>query len=210
MNGKSNKKTGKAALERIPTNPKSPIPEELLWSLEARYSAPVKTELDDQSALIWSAVADLKGWIIGGADPHSLRYIAWKKIADTLAGGVEEMNSKVFDEFAKAWVQLDIEKIPKKKSAKSEINAWDTKLYTSIQNLIPAPQKNPPQNARKLRLLDSIFSLQRRLKRSPTRLEIENHSKINKNDVAKLIKEMEIAHLLSGIKARSKNILGEG
>jgi hypothetical protein len=210
MKNKPNKNEGNGGHVRVPTNPKPPIPEEQLWSLEARYSAPVKTALDDQSALIWSAAADLKGWIVRGADPHGLRYIAWKKIADTLVGGVEDMNAKVFDEFAKAWAQLEFEKSPTKKNVNSEVNAWDAKLSEEIENLIPTLQKNSPQNARKLKLLDSIYSLQRKLKRAPTRREIEDHSDLNKNDADKLINEMGIAHLLSGRKARSKNILGEG
>lgn len=210
MSGKTRKNVGKSLSTRVPTNPKPPIPEEQLWSLEARYAAPVKTALDDQSAVIWSAAADLKGWIVRGADPHGYRRIAWKKIADAFAAGVEAMNPMVFDEFTKAWAQLEIQKMPKQKRVASDVNPWEGKLAEGIESLMPWPQKNLPQSARKLKLLDSIFSLQRKRKRAPTRLEIELHAKLKKSDVDKLIKEMEIGHLLSGRKARSKKILGEG
>jgi DNA-directed RNA polymerase specialized sigma subunit len=54
---------------------------------------------------------------------------------------------------------------------------------------------------RKIEFLEAILDLQRRLKRAPTRREIEDKTEIKKNKVSEMVLEMGLEHLLSRTKA---------
>jgi DNA-directed RNA polymerase specialized sigma subunit len=75
------------------------------------------------------------------------------------------------------------------------------KLAANIENLIPAIPTNQPNSLRKIEFLEAILDLQRRLKRAPTRREIEDKTEIKKNKVSEIVLEMGLEHLLSRTKA---------
>ena len=215
------KKTAKKDEPKPPKIACPPIPYEMIYRLIDRYSAPLQAMPDDSTAAIWAAVAEIKGWMEkkGGnithgmpADPHNVKSFAWQKLRGILNDAVEENNPAAFESLSKAWQQWEIKKPspPMKNSGVQTIkDPWKEdedfqrqKLAENIENLIPASTTNHPNSSRKIEFLEAILDLQRKLKRAPTRREIEEITGIKKNKVSEMVVEMDLEHSLSRIKGQ--------
>jgi hypothetical protein len=140
-----------------------------------------------------------------------MRFVAWQQLRGMLNDAVEENNPAAFETMSKAWQQWEInEPMPRRKNpcALAIKDPWrkneemvKQKLAANIENLIPAIPTNQPNSLRKIEFLEAILDLQRRLKRAPTRREIEDKTEIKKNKVSEIVLEMGLEHLLSRTKA---------
>jgi hypothetical protein len=209
------KKTEKKGELKPPKIACPPIPQEIIDRLIIRYSAPLQSIPDDSIAAIWNAVAELKGWMVKQGeipvDPYGMRFVAWQQLRGMLNDAVEENNPAAFETMSKAWQQWEInEPMPRSKNpcALAIKDPWrkneemvKQKLAANIENLIPAIPTNQPNSLRKIEFLEAILDLQRRLKRAPTRREIEDKTEIKKNKVSEIVLEMGLEHLLSRTKA---------
>jgi len=214
------KKTENKGESKPPKIPRPPIPEEMIYRLIDRYSAPLQTIPDDSTASIWATVAELKGWMVkkgrnnalgSHVDPHNFANvfinIAWQKLRGILDDAVVENTPTAFDELSKAWQQWEISKPPprlNKSGAQADIDPWkknedaaNRKLAENIENLITPLPTNNPNSPRKIEFLEAVLNLQRKWERAPTRREIEDRTEITKNKVSEMVGEMELGDLLS-------------
>lgn len=215
------KKTEKNGEPKPPKTRSEPISDEMIYRLIDRYSAPLQSIPDDSTAAIWAAVAELKGWMEkkGGntahgmsADPHNFRSVAWQKLRGILNDAVEQNNPFAFNTLSKAWKECEISKSAprfKNSCAQAIIDPWKEneelekrKLAENIENLIPALPTKDPNSPRKIEFLDAILDLQRKLKRAPTRREIEERTGITKNKVEKMVSKMGLGDLLSSPRSK--------
>jgi len=210
------KKTAKKGEPKPPKTCREPISYEMIYRLIDRYSAPLKAIPDDSTAAIWAAVAEIKGWMgkNGGntahgmsADPHNFRSFAWQKLRGILDDAVEQNNPFAFNTLSYAWQECEISKpAPRFKNSRAQaiIDPWKEneklerrKIAENIENCIPALPTKDPNSPRKIDFLEAILDLQRKLKRAPTRREIEEKTGISKNDVDEMAKDMGLGDLLS-------------
>ena len=217
------KKTAKKDEPKPPKIACPPIPYEMIYRLIDRYSAPLQAMPDDSTAAIWAAVAEIKGWMEkkGGnithgmsADPYNVKSFAWQKLRGILNDAVEENNPAAFESLSKAWLQWGIKKpSPRTKHtcAQAMKDPWKKneelekqRLAENIENLIPASPTNHPNSSKKIEFLEAILDLQRKLKRAPTRREIENKTGIIKTKVTEMVLEMGLEHSLSRTRSPRK------
>jgi hypothetical protein len=136
-----------------------------------------------------------------------MRFVAWQQLRGILNNAVEENNPAAFKELSKAWQQWEIKEPSlriKHTCAQAMKNPWKKKeemekqlLAENIENLIPASPANHPNSLRKVELLEAVLDLQRKLKRAPTRREIEGITGIKKNKVSEMVLEMGLEHSFS-------------
>jgi hypothetical protein len=214
----SKKKTAKRDEPKPPKIACHPIREERIYRLINRYSAPLQSIPEDSTATIWAAVGELKGWMEKKGkkptDPYRLRSVAWQKLRGVLDGAVEESNSAAFETLSKAWQQWEIKKpSPPVENSGVQIikDPWKEdqylqkqKLAENIENLIPASTTNHPNSLSKIKFLEAILDLQRKLKRAPTRREIENKTGIIKTKVSEMVLEMGLEDSLSRTRSPRK------
>jgi hypothetical protein len=212
------KKTAKKDEPKPPKIACPPIPEEIIYRLINRYSAPLQSIPEDSTAAIWAAVGELKGWMEKKgnipADPYRFRSIAWQQLRGMLNDAVEENNPAAFEVLSKAWLQWEIkEPSPRTKHtcALAMKDPWKKneelekqRLAENIENLIPASPTNHPNSSKKIEFLEAILDLQRKLKRAPTRREIENKTGIIKTKVTEMVLEMGLEHSLSRTRSPRK------
>ena len=215
------KKTAKKGEPKPPKTRCEPISYEMIYRLIDRYSAPLQSIPEDSTAAIWAAVAEIKGWMEKNrgntahgmsADPYNIRSFAWQKLRGLLDDAVEEYNPSAFNTLSKAWKECEISKpAPRFKNSRAQtiIDPWKKneklekqKLAENIENLIPALPTKDPNSPRKIEFLDAILDLQRKLKRAPTRREIEQRTKIKKNKVCEMVSEMGLGDLLSSVRGK--------
>jgi hypothetical protein len=215
------KKTEKKGEPKPPKTRSAPISYEMIYRLIDRYSAPLQSIPEDSTAAIWATVAEIKGWMEknGGntahgmpADPHNFRRGAWQKLRRILDDAVEEYNPSAFNTLSNAWQECEVRKPtprPKHSRAQSIIDPWKEneelekrKLAENIENLIPALPTKDPNSPRKIDFLEAILDLQRKLKRAPTRREIEEKTGISKNRVCDMVKDMGLGDLLSSPRSK--------
>lgn len=224
------KKIVKKAEPKPPKNPRLPIPDDQIQSLIDRYAAPLPSMPDDDTAAIWASVAQLKSWMekksqnkaLGlHVDPHNFSsdFIGWEwqKLKGILDDAAQENNLSAFDEFSKAWQELEISKPkqpskfdkfdtskpkPQVRDSFEQASAWNRKIAENISNLITGHPTNKPNSPRKIEFLKAILDLQRKWERAPTRREIEERTGIKKNKVSELVREMELDDLLTSVRRK--------
>lgn len=219
------KKTAKKGVPKSPKISRPPIPEERIYRLIDRYSAPLQAIPDDSTASIWAAVAELKSWMEKKGrntalgmhhDPHNFARgfinIAWQELRGLLDNAVEKNIPTAFDELSKAWQKWELSKpSPRFKNSRvqAKIDPWKKneelagrKLAENIENLLPTQTANDPNSPRKIEFLDAILDLQRKWERAPTRREIEERSGISKKDVCDMAKDMGLGDLLSSVRLK--------
>lgn len=203
----------KTAYIRAPRPPKIHMPmisDEVLDWLEAKCSIPGRFP-EDRIADLWDAVATMKGWMKKNTDPCGFRHNAWHKIRTILEAALNEHDTAIFDQFAKAWTDWDVKKKSPKlklagsKSAENPWEKWKAKemqvVAQMIDNLVPLLPENSPNSPQKLKVIEAIRSLQNKHKRAPTLREIEDKASITKNKVDDMLKEMGLKASLSHSKA---------
>lgn len=207
--------SGEKKAAKEPKFCRPPIPGEMIDRLIDRYSMPVTSMPDEGASELWVALAALKGWIEkqGDAptDPNGFRHAAWHKIRGILDEAVEANNPAPFDAMSKEWLKMEIDKSPPRlnqTSKKNVKNLWaspeqktvEARMETAgkaIEGMLPALPKFTPNAPRKVKFLEAIASLQRRLKRAPTRREIEDYACLEKSKVGDYAQEMGLGELLS-------------
>jgi len=206
---------------KTPKIPLPPIPEKMIYDLIDRYSVPSQSAPDDATTEIWSAVAELKGWmekkgrntVLGiPADPYNLRSVVWQKLRGILDDAVEENNSSAFSTLSKAWQDWNMSKpAPTTKSLRTKtiIDPWNKneelkmrKVAETIESLTHPLPTNTPNSPTIIKFLKAILDLQRKWKRAPTRREIEDRTGISKKDVGEMAKDMGLGDLLSSPRSK--------
>lgn len=134
------------------------IPDSLLWDAIGQAAVPVKSP-SDFSAEIWEAVAHLKA---ATAEKHGVKE-AWQRLRSIVDRQMDDGNSGVLDELAKAQSRAEVETARRwtiKQDAREPVNMTQGRL------------KNIPREPALLEMLWAIVRLQRDMERAPTRREI--------------------------------------
>lgn len=197
------------------SNPKYPqesIPIKTLDDLRELYSVVRIVEGKPHLRELWEDLAELKGWIIKGAenDTFQIRQVVWDRVRAHLDMAVNEGDCYAFDDFCLMWQTIAINQVDNNEGKrKTDQNSWNNHEFTkkygadpksvaeAIRNLLPLSAERKPHSSNKLKVLETIITLQKRHERAPTRTEIALKSGISKSKISEWSEEFGIDGLLS-------------